>query len=717
MSGVTVHHGDSRDVLKTLADASVDSVVTDPPYALVSIGKRFGADGAAPCKPGKTGAYARASAGFMGKRWDTGETAFDPEFWREVLRVLKPGGHLVAFGGTRTVHRLACAIEDAGFEIRDRISEIVAADTSMQAFLQSLTDEQFRAFDRAMEESQFGGELAWVFGSGFPKSHDVSKGIDRMNGHARPVLAEGAPVKRMIPGADQHKGGWEKNNGRAFTPTVTAAASAAWEGWGTALKPALEPIVLARKALDGTVASNVLQHGTGALNIDASRISTNGEKIVPRGSMDAATAIHEGWSRPWMADAEKSEARLGAAIEKAERIGRWPANILHDGSGEVLASFPEAPGQQAPVGPQHGPKSSVNCYGDYGARDHFEPRLDSGSAARFFYSAKADADDRLGSKHPTVKPVDLMAYLCRLVTPPKVFEFVCEVCDNPPHEYTKLQALQNAPNEPTARDLLLSEMQSGGREAEATALQGLRQADQSSPPEALFEGVPSDLAARRGADASSSPVRVVQDGVQAEERRRPDILQPTVFGEGLRDGEAHGADQDHARLLAGLSAGPPNGDQDGVSDGAPLGHGGTPWQAPAAGRGRAPSERGQGRQPPLESRTDDEGGTRPNVENPEEPSAQLPPLPGPIHAQQFCPNCKSCLTRKARPGVVLDPFAGSGSTGMACLREGFNAILIEREAEYVADIRRRIAHVEGLDAPLFSGIAQASPLLNPGEAA
>lgn len=316
---VTVHHGDSREVLKGIPDASIDSCVTDPPYALVSISKRFGAEGASPAKSGKTGAYARASAGFMGQKWDTGETAFDPAFWAEVLRVLKPGAHLIAFSGTRTYHRMACAIEDAGFEIRDQIG--------------------------------------WLYGSGFPKSHNQS---------------------------------------------------GEWEGWGSALKPAWEPIVLARKPLIGTIAANLEEHGTGALNIDASRIGVgeggarDGEESAARRYTDAGSTNFAPMPGPRGGDAK----------------GRWPANVIHDGSEEVVDAFPEAPGQQRAVGPEHGAKSSVNVYGDYGARDHFAPRGDSGSAARFFYSAKADAADRCGSKHPTVKPIDLMAYLCRLVTRP-----------------------------------------------------------------------------------------------------------------------------------------------------------------------------------------------------------------------------------------------------------------------------------------------------------
>lgn len=377
---IRVFHGDSRAVLKAFPDAHFDSVVCDPPYALVSIVKRFGGPNAAPAQVGASGAYARASAGFMGQAWDTGETAFAVEFWAEVWRVLKPGGHVIAFSGTRTYHRLACAVEDAGFEIRDMV--------------------------------------AWLYGSGFPKSHDVSKGIDKAAGAVREVISEGKAIKRMIPGADQNSGGWEKNDGREFVPTVTAAASAAsaaWEGWGTALKPALEPVVLARKPLQGTVAANVLAHGTGALNIDASRIGFSGA---------ADEAETKGKNRHADFDSGPRENAVYGADQRPRGEngnynppGRWPANVIHDGSEEVVGAFPET-GVSSGGG---GLKTSAGLPDSKAAGAFYDGPVgfgDTGSAARFFYSAKADAEDRLGSKHPTVKPVDLMAYLVRLVTPP-----------------------------------------------------------------------------------------------------------------------------------------------------------------------------------------------------------------------------------------------------------------------------------------------------------
>lgn len=367
---VVLHKGDCLDVLKTLADNSIDSVVTDPPYALVSITRRFGKSGAAPVKvpEGGTGAYARASAGFMGKAWDTGERAFSVEFWAEVWRVLKPGGHVAAFSGTRTYHRLAVAIEDAGFEIRD--------------------------------------QLAWAYGSGFPKSHDVSKAIDKAAGAEREKHATGKAVKRMIPGADQNKDGWEKTNGREYVPGIEIPATAEaeqWQGWGTALKPAWEPICLARKPLIGTVAENVLTHGTGAINVDGCRVGTDGGTSKSSSKLKSETDSVGGYLN----------AKAGDPID----AGRWPANILHDGSEEVLAGFPEtSSGSKA----AHHTRTTTKTKSVYGERAA-PPEItngDFGSAARFFYTAKADAHDRIGSKHPTVKPVDLMQWLCRLITPP-----------------------------------------------------------------------------------------------------------------------------------------------------------------------------------------------------------------------------------------------------------------------------------------------------------
>jgi DNA modification methylase len=382
---IRIEHGDSRKILKRLADNSVSSVVTDPPYALVSIGKRFGAENAAPAKAGKTGAYARASAGFMGQKWDTGDTAFDPAFWVEVMRVLKPGGHVVAFGGTRTYHRLACAIEDAGFEIRDMVG--------------------------------------WLYGSGFPKSHNVSKGIDKAAGAERDVVGTkvGLPGYRAGETGPNDVYGNGLGNGSAKAAITAPATDAArqWEGWGTALKPAQEPICLARKPLVGTVAANVLQHGTGALNIDGCRVETaddlNGGAYAEVGGRGVSGSLHAG--------SGMNVAGKTVGKEFVQPPGRWPANVIHDGSDEVSAAFPRTSSGKPGIKRATGSDMEGNRGAALGAESRPAGTQmggfgDDGSAARFFYSAKADADDRLGSKHPTVKPVDLMRWLVRLVTPP-----------------------------------------------------------------------------------------------------------------------------------------------------------------------------------------------------------------------------------------------------------------------------------------------------------
>jgi site-specific DNA-methyltransferase (adenine-specific) len=314
---VTLHCGDSREKLSLIADNSIDSVVTDPPYALVSISKRFGKEGSAPAKAGTV--YARSSRGFMGAKWDNGETAFASEFWEQVYRVLKPGGHMLAFSGTRTYHDMASAIAKAGFEIRDMI--------------------------------------AWLYGTGFNKKGYIKN-------------ADGAHVMN---------------------------------GWGGALKPALEPICLTRKPLVGTVAENVLEHSTGALNIDGCRVEADDKTPFPVGANSCDGSIKTGLhNKPRTDDTNKN--------------GRWPANCIHDGSPEVVEAFPET-AASPPVGSMGGGSNKHSIYGDFAGKRHENGFGDSGSAARFFYTAKAGADDRLGSKHPTVKPLDLMQYLCRLVTP------------------------------------------------------------------------------------------------------------------------------------------------------------------------------------------------------------------------------------------------------------------------------------------------------------
>jgi DNA modification methylase len=326
--------GDCLEVMRTLPDCSVDAVVTDPPYGL----------------------------SFMGKKWDYDVPGED--IWRECLRVLKPGGHLLAFAGTRTQHRMAVRIEDAGFEIRDMI--------------------------------------AWVYGSGFPKSLDVSKAIDKAAGALAP---EGKNFR--VDGGSGTASYRATTDPRNYVPPAPATLEAQqWDGWGTALKPALEPITMARKPLEGTVAANVLAHGTGGINVDGCRVACDDGRPLIESRSDAS--LHA------FGNGLNGSRNAGTTTQ-----GRWPANLIHDGSDEVVGLFPaearSSPGggrsQKASIGYSGGWKSAYdNSDGQY---------FDTGSAARFFYCAKASKADRNeGNTHPTVKPTDLMRYLCRLVTPP-----------------------------------------------------------------------------------------------------------------------------------------------------------------------------------------------------------------------------------------------------------------------------------------------------------
>jgi len=374
--------GDCRDRLKELPDNSIDSIVTDPPYEL----------------------------GFMGKSWDASGVAYDVELWQECLRVLKHGGHLLSFGGSRTYHRMACAIEDAGFQIRDQIM--------------------------------------WVYGSGFPKSLNISKAIDKAAGAEREVVGEKITggIKRARP--DDAEGFSNPYTSGQTIVTVTSPATAEakeWDGWGTALKPAHEPIVLARKPLDGTVANNVLTHGTGGINIDGCRVGMS--------EADKAKSLNN-W-KPQGYELKESIYEFGTEVVTTEQSqqGRFPANFIHDGSDEVLELFPIAGSFTGKPERKNGTVSQHSWMGQGNQSNSNKSVIDKsrGSAARFFYCAKASKKDRNEgldqfeekrdadrtkddgaggdnprnrsntaklNHHPTVKPTDLMRYLCRLITPP-----------------------------------------------------------------------------------------------------------------------------------------------------------------------------------------------------------------------------------------------------------------------------------------------------------
>jgi len=325
---VTLHIGDCLEVMSKFEANSIDAIVSDPPYGLA----------------------------FMGKEWDHGVPGVD--FWTEAHRVAKPGAYLLAFGGTRTYHRLAVAIEDAGWEIRDCVM--------------------------------------WVYGSGFPKSLDVSKAIDKAAGYT--PSADG-----YVPNGKNstHGKGW---GGGTKTKEAQPATDAAkqWEGWGTALKPAWEPIILARKPLEGTVAENVLKYGTGVMNIGECRVGDDQRVNTARHTVTRTNAYGSFKPNP-----------------ATECTGRWPANLIHDGSEEVVSLFPDSKSNPFKSASTTGKRDSTYNQGefDYSGKGY----EDSGSAARFFYCAKAGKADRndgeIANNHPTVKPTDLMRYLVRLVTP------------------------------------------------------------------------------------------------------------------------------------------------------------------------------------------------------------------------------------------------------------------------------------------------------------
>jgi len=309
----TLHQGDCLDIMPTLPENSVDTIITDPPYGL----------------------------SFMNKNWDHGVPG--EQFWREALRVAKPGAMLLAFGGTRTVHRLACAIEDAGWEIRDRIQ--------------------------------------WIYGSGYPKSHNISKAIDKAAGAEREVVGVAADFardgsRRKVDGSHAAPTNQVPNGDRWSQPITAPATDAArtWDGWGTALKPAHEGIIVAMKPRDGTFANNALTHGVAGLWIDGGRVPANGER--PTGGGNKSTV--------------QATGKNGGNVTPP--AGRWPANVLHDGSDEVLAGFPETTSPKQYTKKKAGwlPPGSIHFKNELQSQEFG----DSGSAARFFYCAKASRRER-----------------------------------------------------------------------------------------------------------------------------------------------------------------------------------------------------------------------------------------------------------------------------------------------------------------------------------
>ena len=386
---VRLYLGDCIAVMAEMDEGSVDAVVCDPPYGLEFMGK----DWDAPWKDsrayiGRGGDIRGSKAPMLPQAYIAGASfAAWCETWaREALRVLKPGGHLLAFGGTRTYHRLTCGIEDAGFEVRDSI---------------------------AWNGAPLPTVLQWVYGSGFPKSLDVSKAIDKAAGQ------QGEVVRQY----ETQIGGVTMNGGRGqWRGTITHRAPATdaarqWQGWGTALKPGWEPCVVARKPLAGTVAENVQAHGTGAINVDGCRIPHASDADLAQHAAGVAAIKARGGS---MANSWKNSSDLSGANE-VQAAGRWPANVVLDEQAAAMLD--------AQSGERKSPATYTRGVHAEGEWLHAKPAGseqpgygDTGGASRFFYTAKASRADRstngANNTHPTVKPTDLMRWLVRLVTPP-----------------------------------------------------------------------------------------------------------------------------------------------------------------------------------------------------------------------------------------------------------------------------------------------------------
>jgi site-specific DNA-methyltransferase (adenine-specific) len=373
MDGLIIE-GDVLDGLALLEDESVETIVTDPPYDLLQGSRKGSGRSNNPDSP--AGRHGTKTGGFMGMAWDATGVAFNPKTWEACLRVLKPGGHMVVFGGTRTHHRMWCAIEDAGFEVREM--------------------------------------LLWLHGQGFPKSYNVGQAVEKLRttGKARRPDRDLGVGRRYDHAGDSYPDEVRNTGGQVELTTEEAQQ---WEGWGTALKPACEPILLARKPLtEKNVAANVLKFGTGALNIDATRI---GNEIITTHSRGKNSAFPK---RPGETTVEESgRTARQDQIDPTPRTGRWPANVMLD--EEAAAQLDAQSGESKSSGKINRWKGGAKPFGGAAGLPYesVPGHEDFGGASRFFYRAKVSKKERgEGNNHPTVKPIALMRWFVRLVTPP-----------------------------------------------------------------------------------------------------------------------------------------------------------------------------------------------------------------------------------------------------------------------------------------------------------
>lgn len=599
---VVLYPGDCLEILAAMPENSVDAACMDPPYHLTSIVDRFGKGGAAEVKPGATGAYVSASAGFMGKAWDGGDIAFQAATWAAVLRVLKPGGYLLAFASTRGFGRMSVAIEDAGF-ITHPLIAYLTEHPDAQDFLSMLSKRQMDAFLRLCEHNDLGGMLGWIFGSGFPK--------------ATRIKAEGYDGFRY---------------------------------GGQALKPAIEPIYMGQKPFsEATGTANILRWGTGALNIDGSRVGTEGGTAKGRSADKSETDSVGGYLN----------AKAGVPIN----AGRWPANLIHDGSDEVIAAFPEATGQQREVNDSFAPKQGTAVYGDYGPRPTVTPRDNGGSAARFFYAVGKDVRCDL---------------CCVLLSAKNAMESACDV-----NTAETSSPTQNTQIEDTAHG---SAAASPRRESEGNRL--------------LLKSPVSTAA------SSSFQCRQINEHIAPRDALMPDesrIVQNVKSAATLCDlcatGIAHALVG--ARLHQSVASTQFQGSISGRSEQILRRH----LALYVAGRESTDTILTTASlKTLLGSVFHAIGSTTPQSEDEQKALPERSkrfwysskadsfdrigskhPTVKPVDLMRY-------LVRLITPpgGTVLDCFAGTGTTGAAAWLEGMNAILIEREPEYQADIAERM---------------------------
>jgi len=544
----TVFEGDCLEQMRIFGDDYFDSIVTDPPYGL----------------------------SFMGKEWDHGVPGV--HFWKECLRVAKPGAHMLAFGGTRTHHRLMVAIEDAGWEIRDC--------------------------------------LMWVYGSGFPKSLDISKSLDKAAGAEREVVGINEDYLRRKPNGMKTEGATaygysqtqQETNANITTPATDAAKQ--WSGWGTALKPAWEPIILCRKPLDGTVANNVLTWGCGGINVDGCRVeySSDADKAsaIPQGRITTKVGAFAGRTQ------DGKDAELNRDEWASKQTGRFPANLIHDGSDEVLSVFPDAKGQCAAITGNeptaNGFSGPVKFGGNKNRVSFPAPRGDSGSAARFFYCAKASTSERNIGLNGTCT--------VKLNTKNNVYSGVCQ------KDVTTVavQLLQKVTSESTG----IWNIGESGESITARCLWGslsitlmeINKIIELKTLHLLMHSLTNDtiLDANSSTESGGSHAAIV-------ENLKKWILTTTSGKMEL----ARGASDVALQMLLQTS----------VKEN---------WQ------------------------------NLTNTHSTVKPLALLQYL---------------CRLITPPNGIVLDPFAGSGSTGIAATREGFNSVLIEIDKDYAEIARAR----------------------------